>query len=108
MDDDFRFCPGCGVPLRSKLVEYFGGNPELGDGALRVSVYFRVPQHVRLSIWRGDAAQAALSLDPPEADRLVAFLQSVCLTRSRRLEFTLRQSARAVAATVVSCVKGRA
>jgi hypothetical protein len=95
------------VPLRSKLVEYFRGNPELGDGGLRVSVYLRLPQHVRLSIWKGEAAQAALSLDPPEVDRLVGFLQSVRLTRRRRLESSLRRSARAVADTVFDAVGDR-
>jgi hypothetical protein len=64
------------------VVEYFQGEPELGDGGLRVSVYLTRPQHVRFSIWKGESAQGAISLEPQEADRLARFLQS--LRRSRR------------------------
>ena len=67
VQDDFRFCPHCGKSQRTKIVEYFQGHPEVGDGGLRVSVYLTEPQHVRLSVWRGDEAKAAISLDPHEA-----------------------------------------
>ena len=96
VEDEFRYCPGCGTALRSKVVEFFRGEDDLGDGGLRVSVYLTRPQHVRFSIWKGDAAQAALSLSPAEAQRLVSFLQSLRFTRARRLEATLRRSVRAL------------
>jgi hypothetical protein len=104
VDDDFRFCPRCGKALRSKIVEHFEGEDDLGDGALRVSVYLSQPQHVRFSIWKGEGAQAALSLSPPEADRLVEFLGSVRVTRRRRLETMLRRSARALTDSLVGAV----
>lgn len=78
---EFRFCPGCGRALRSKVVEYFRGDSRLDDGDLRVSVYLAEPQHVRLSVWRDDVAEAALSLDPVEAGRLATFLTAVARPR---------------------------
>lgn len=78
--DEFRFCPHCGVPLRTKIVEYFAGHPEVGDGGLRVSLYLTQPRHVRFSIWRSEHADAAISLDPQETQRLARFLLA---TRSR-------------------------
>lgn len=102
--DDFRFCPGCGAALRSKIVEYFRGEDEFGDGMLRVSVYLTRPQHVRLSIWKGEAAQAALSLNPAEADRLVDFVAGLRVTRRRRFETTLRRTARALADSLADAV----
>jgi hypothetical protein len=104
VDGEFRFCPDCGAALRSKIVEYFRGEDELGDGALRVSVYLTRPQHVRLSIWKGEAAQAALSLSPAEADRLMDFVASLRVKRRRRLETTIRRSARALADSLVEAV----
>ena len=77
VQDDFRFCPHCGKAQRTKIVEYFRGHPDVGDGGLRVSVYLMEPQHARLSVWRGEEAQAAISLDPHEAGRLGRFLVSV-------------------------------
>ena len=74
VQDDFRFCPHCGNSQRTKIVEYFQGHPDVGDGGLRVSVYLTEPQHARLSVWRGDEAQAVISLDPREAGRLGRFL----------------------------------
>ena len=67
IEETFRFCPGCGRALRTKVVEYFRGDRRLDDGDLRVSVYLTEPQHVRLSVWREEAAEAALSLEPAEA-----------------------------------------
>ena len=72
--DEFRFCPHCGTALRTKIVEYFSGHPEVGDGGLRVSLYLTRPRHVRFSIWRGEQAEAAISLDPLETQRLARFL----------------------------------
>lgn len=77
MQDEFRFCPHCGKPQRTKIVEHFRGHPDVGDGGLRVSVYLTEPQHARLSVWRGDEAKAAISLDPHESSRLARFLLSV-------------------------------
>jgi Ser/Thr protein kinase RdoA (MazF antagonist) len=75
LEDDFRFCPGCGAAQRRKLVEYFRGDRRLDDGWLRASAYLVEPRHVRLSIWRNDRAEAVLSLDPAEAERLRRFLR---------------------------------
>lgn len=72
--DEFRFCPHCGQAQRTKIVEYFRGHPEIGDGHLRASVYLAEPRHVRLSVWHGEEAQAAISLDPDEMRRLGRFL----------------------------------
>jgi hypothetical protein len=76
VQDEFRFCPHCGKPQRTKIVEYFRGHPDVGDGGLRVSVYLTEPRHARLSVWRGDEAQAAISLDPEETSRLARFLRA--------------------------------
>ena len=104
IEDEFRFCPHCGTALRTKIVEYFRGEDDLGDGTLRVSVYLTQPQHVRLSIWKGEAAQAALSLSPVEADRFVAFLHRLKVTRRHRLEAEFRRSARALAGSLAGAV----
>ena len=85
MQDEFRFCPHCGRSQRTKIVEYFQGHPEVGDGGLRVSVYLTEPQHARLSVWRGDEAQAAISLDPDESSRLARFLETAGSQRHRSL-----------------------
>ena len=66
-------------------MEYFQGHPEVGDGGLRVSMYLTQPQHARLSIWRGEEAEAAISLDPEESGRLARFLLSVARHRQRSL-----------------------
>jgi hypothetical protein len=76
VQDEFRFCPHCGKSQRTKIVEYFRGHPDVGDGGLRVSVYVTEPKHARLSVWRGDEAQAAISLDPEETIRLARFLRA--------------------------------
>ena len=85
VQDDFRFCPHCGKAQRTKIVEYFQGHPDIGDGGLRVSVYLTEPQHARLSVWRGEEAQAAISLDPRESGRLGRFLLSAGPQRQRSL-----------------------
>jgi hypothetical protein len=79
-DDRFRFCPWCSAPQRSKLVEFFAPHPAIpGDAtkALRVSRYFESserPAQIRLSIWHGDEARAAVSITEHEAARLSAFV----------------------------------
>jgi hypothetical protein len=83
--DEFRFCPHCGTPLRTKIVEYFSGHPEVGDGGLRVSRYLTQPRHVRFSIWRSERAEAAISLDPEETERLGRFLLATAPSPRRRI-----------------------
>jgi hypothetical protein len=84
LDPSFRFCPHCGHPQRTKIVEWFRGDKRIDDGALRVSVYLTEPQHVRVSIWKDGVAAAAMSLEPPEAEKLGAFLRSVVRRPARR------------------------
>lgn len=83
--DEFRFCPHCGTALRTKLVEYFAGHPEVGDGGLRVSLYLTQPRHVRFSIWRSEHADAAISLAPHETQRLARFLLATAEAPRRRI-----------------------
>ena len=83
MQDEFRFCPHCGKAQRTKIVEYFRGHPDVGDGGLRVSVYLTEPRHARLSVWHGEEAQAAISLDPDESARLARFLDTAASHRHR-------------------------
>ena len=64
-------------------MEYFRGHPDVGDGGLRVSVYLTEPQHARLSVWRGEEARAAISLDPQETGRLARFLLETLRRRQR-------------------------
>jgi zinc-ribbon domain len=93
IDETFRFCPGCGRALRTKVVEYFRGDRRLDDGDLRVSVYLTEPQHVRLSVWRNEVAEAALSLEPSEAARLAKFLTAVTVLRGPSLVSAARGAA---------------
>ncbi len=73
----YRFCPWCATPQRRKLVEFFAASSAVDSDAgkaLRVSRYLR-EQHVRFSVWNDHGeAEAALSLDELEAERLAAFL----------------------------------
>ena len=85
MEQSFRFCPWCAEPQRLKLVEFFRPHPGIrGDRgrALRVSRYLgpkREERHVRFSVWadgpRRARAEAAVSLDDSEAERLAEFLK---------------------------------
>jgi hypothetical protein len=43
------------------------------------------PQHARFSVWHGEEAEAAISLDPHESARLSRFLLSVKPHRQRSL-----------------------
>jgi hypothetical protein len=87
LEAGFRFCPWCGLPQRSKLVEFFAAHPlvagDLGK-ALRVSRYAgpaEEERHVRFSVWNeAGTAEAAVSLDDAEIERLIRFL----LTTVRR------------------------
>jgi hypothetical protein len=92
VQDEFRFCPHCGTAQRTKIVEYFRGLPEVGDGWLRASTYLAEPRHTRLSVWHGDEAQAAMSLDPDETRRLARFLLATAgKQRSRVSRVLLRR-----------------
>jgi hypothetical protein len=80
VEDRFRFCPWCAGAQRTKVVEFFAPHPEMQADAgkgLRVSRYFGDelrPAQVRLSIWSGDSADAAVSLTLDEASRLARFV----------------------------------
>jgi hypothetical protein len=81
VEQKFRYCPWCAAPQRMKLVEFFFAHPGIeGDRgkALRVSRYFGLRQqdrHVRFSVWsESGEAEAALSLEEPEAARLARFV----------------------------------
>lgn len=77
----YRFCPWCAAPQRRKLVEFFAPHPGVpGDArkALRVTRYFgdeSTHPQVRVSIWSGDAAEAAVSLTEDEAARVASFIE---------------------------------
>lgn len=72
----FRFCPWCAAPQRRKLVEFFRPHPRDAGRALRVSRYYGEEPQVRFSVWEDGVAQAAVSLDEDETDRLTAFLRN--------------------------------
>ena len=75
MDDVFRFCPWCSAPQRRKVVEFFRAHPRDLGRALRVSRYLTEQPHVRFSVWSADGvAEAAVSLEEEEAERLASFL----------------------------------
>lgn len=84
IEASYRFCPHCGRAQRTKIVEWFRGDRRIGEGTLRVSVYLTEPQHVRFSIWKDGVAQAALSLEPAESEKLASFLSSVVRRPARR------------------------
>ena len=70
----FRYCPWCAAPQRAKLVEFFTGTGAECGKALRVSRYTG-EGHVRFSVWdESGVAEAAVSIDDEEAQRLAAFL----------------------------------
>ena len=88
----FRFCPWCAAPLRRKLVEFFRSRPVDEGKALRVSRYLE-EGHVRFSVWSaGGVAEAAVSLDEAEADRLAAFVQRSRPRRRTLLEHLLHRA----------------
>jgi hypothetical protein len=74
IERDHRYCPWCAAPQRSKLVEFFGGTGADDGRALRVSRYVD-ERHVRFSVWdETGTAEAAVSIDEAEAQRLAGFL----------------------------------
>jgi hypothetical protein len=99
VEDAFRFCPWCGDRRRTKVVEFFQAHPRIDAGrALRVSRYLGGDSeegHVRFSVWAeaGESAraEAAVSLDQQEANRLAVFLRDpVARSRSRALIDAIR------------------
>jgi hypothetical protein len=86
VDAEFRFCPGCGEPLRLKLVEFFlGADPE-ERRSLRVSRYLESGL-VRFSVWdETGTVRGAVSLDDEEAERLASFVGSARRLRARLVE----------------------
>jgi len=91
----YRFCPWCAAPARRKLVEFFPARAAEHGRALRVSRYLdREEHHVRFSVWdETGRAEAAVSLDADEAERLARFLGRTRPQRRRRrslLETLLR------------------
>ena len=81
VDRRYRFCPWCGVPLRRKLTDFFLG---LEGRALRVSRYLAEEERqVRLSIWNeAGEAEAAVSLEDDEAERLADFLDQTSISNA--------------------------
>lgn len=86
LQQSFRFCPWCAAAQRTKLVEYFRGHPLLEEEpvGLRVSRYVENGRHVRVSIWNGEEAVAAIALEEREARRLGSFLAARDPAPSRR------------------------
>jgi hypothetical protein len=87
----FHYCPWCAAPQRRKLVEFFRPHGELESDqgkALRVSRYFgstEPERHVRFSVWNeSGSAEAAVSLDEAEAQRLARFIAVTGPPRSGR------------------------
>jgi hypothetical protein len=75
LEEAYRFCPWCAAPQRRKLVEFFRAHPRDLGRALRVSRYLTEEPHVRFSVWSAEGvAEAAVSLEEEEAERLAAFL----------------------------------
>ena len=87
LESAFRFCPWCAAPQRSKLVEFFRAHPRDEGKALRVSRYLVDEPHVRFSVWSVEGvAEAAVSLDEDEADRLALFLSAPEIRPPRPLD----------------------
>ena len=83
----FRFCPWCAAPQRSKLVEFFRGHPRDEGRALRVSRYLTDDPQVRFSVWSPEGiAEAAVSLEEAEAERLTLFLEAPQASQPRMLD----------------------
>ena len=71
---EYRYCPWCATPQRSKLVEFFKGADAESGRALRVSRYLP-ERRVRFSVWdESGQVRAAVSIDEDEAARLAEFV----------------------------------
>lgn len=90
----YRFCPWCATPQRRKLVEFFRAHPRDDGKALRVSRYLTEEPHVRFSVWSAEGvAEAAVSLEEDEADRLAAYLAAPSPKRERLTRALRRRAA---------------
>jgi hypothetical protein len=95
LESAYRFCPWCAAPQRRKLVEFFRAHPRDAGKALRVSRYLTEDPHVRFSVWSPDGvAEAAVSLEEDEAERLGAFLAAPQVRRPGAVERVLSYLAR--------------
>lgn len=108
LQEAFRFCPWCASPQRTKLVEHFRGHPliETEPLGLRVSRYLAGTRHVRVSIWDGDRALAAISLEEREAARLATFLTLGAERREASFVESVRTSADALRAELEQALRG--
>ena len=87
LESAYRFCPWCAAPQRSKLVEFFRAHPRDEGKALRVSRDLHEDPHVRFSVWSAEGvAEAAVSLEEREAERLAGFLDVPQALRPRSVE----------------------
>lgn len=94
VEERFRFCPWCAVPLRRKLVEFFPAHPRDAGKALRVSRYLDEDPHVRFSVWDGTGTvEGAVSVDEAQAERLAQFLRPLRAHPHASLSTTLRSYA---------------
>lgn len=87
IEQAFRFCPWCAAPQRRKLVELFSGAARVEGGTqrgLRVSRYLD-DGHVRFSVWDGDHAEAAVSIEEADVPRLRRLLAARPAPRPRSL-----------------------
>jgi hypothetical protein len=83
----YRFCPWCAAPQRRKLVEFFRAHPNDLGKALRVSRYLTEDPQVRFSVWNAEGvAEAVVSLEEEEAERLGAFLAGGAPRRQRAVD----------------------
>jgi hypothetical protein len=90
LETAYRFCPWCAAPQRRKLVEFFSAHPRDAGKALRVSRYLTEDPHVRFSVWSPDGvAEAAVSLEEEEAERLAGFLAAPQVRRPSPVERVL-------------------
>jgi hypothetical protein len=110
VERSYRFCPWCATPQRRKLVEFFRPHPAIDPGrALRVSRYMGAggdERHVRFSIWNDSGeAEAAVSLDDAEADRLARFIRAGRVTPPPSLAAGLRLGATKAAARLVELAR---
>jgi hypothetical protein len=91
----YRFCPWCAAPQRRKLVEFFRAHPRDAGKALRVSRNLTEDPHVRFSVWSPDGvAEAAVSLEEEQAERLAGFLATPQARRPSPVERVLSYLAR--------------
>src|SRR3954466_4560096 len=85
--DGISLLPWCAAPQRRKLVEFFPAHPRDHGKALRVSRYLTEEPHVRFSVWNADGvAEAAVSLEEAEAQRLAGFLAVPAPVRPRAVD----------------------